>query len=182
MEEFFRKLLFGDGASSFSMRGVLGLVLLAALLVLCTLGDGTGGGVRLSREEERLWDRVRAAQEVLVPEREARGIASPKEVDPWGTGLIGLEWSVVTTTLGDLEAKRTSCDPRWAVRVLRWFKEAGLAQGDRVAILSPPPPFPDFSSPHSPRRRRWAFPCCLRRLWRPPPGERTCRSCFCRTC
>lgn len=136
MEEFFRKLLFGDGASSFSMRGVLGLVLLAALLVLCTLGDGTGGGVRLSREEERLWDRVRAAQEVLVTEREARGIASPKEVDPWGTGLIGLEWSVVTTTLGDLEAKRTSCDPRWAVRVLRWFKEAGLAQGDRVAILS----------------------------------------------
>jgi poly-gamma-glutamate system protein len=50
--------------------------------------------------------------------------------------LIGLEWSVVTTTLGDLEAKRTSCDPRWAVRVLRWFKEAGLVRGDRVAILS----------------------------------------------
>lgn len=136
MKEFFRKLLFGDGASSFSRRGVLGLVLLAALLVLCTLGDGTGGGFRLSREEERLWDRVRAAQAVLVAERDSRGIVSPKEVDPWGTGLIGLEWSAVTTTLGDLEAKRTSCDPRWAVRVLRWLKEAGLAQGDRVAILS----------------------------------------------
>lgn len=134
MRAFIRKLFFGDDASSFSVRGISGLLLLAFFLVLCTFGGG--GAFRLSREEGLLWDKVRASQAFLVAERMERGLASPEDIDPWRTGLIGVEWSAVTTTLGDLEAKRASCDPRWAVQLYRWFHEAGLEPGDRVAILS----------------------------------------------
>ncbi len=109
------------------------LVILAlGLLALWLFRPGNG----LDPEERRVWDRVRAAQDYLAagksPGREEPG----ETVDPWKTGLIGLEWSPTTTTLGSLRAKRTACDPLWAVRFRRWFTESGLREGDRVAILA----------------------------------------------
>jgi poly-gamma-glutamate system protein len=89
-----------------------------------------------SREEQALWEQVRAAQLHLSSWRENRGIAASRDDDPFGCGLIGREWSVLTTTLGSLEAKRTACDPAWAVRFTRWYREAGLQAGDTVAIYS----------------------------------------------
>lgn len=50
-----------------------------------------------------------------------------------GTGLIGLSWSEITTSGGNLEAKRTASDPLWAAAAVRWFSEAGLSAGDVVA-------------------------------------------------
>lgn len=50
-----------------------------------------------------------------------------------GTGLIGLSWSEITTSGGNLEAKRTATDPLWAAVVVNWFSEAGLSEGDLVA-------------------------------------------------
>jgi poly-gamma-glutamate system protein len=50
--------------------------------------------------------------------------------------MIGVEWSELTTTLGSLEAKRSACDPAWALQFLRWYRAAGLAPGDAVAIYS----------------------------------------------
>jgi poly-gamma-glutamate system protein len=35
-----------------------------------------------------------------------------------------------------LNAKRTSCNPLWAVQYLRWFDELGLKKGDRIALYS----------------------------------------------
>lgn len=50
-----------------------------------------------------------------------------------GTGLIGLSWSEITTSGGNLEAKRTATDPLWGAVVVKWFSEAGLTEGDVVA-------------------------------------------------
>ncbi|MCW8927051.1 MAG: poly-gamma-glutamate system protein, partial [Xanthomonadales bacterium] len=47
-----------------------------------------------------------------------------------------LEWSSITTTLGDLEAKRTACNPAWAIQFQRWFQALGLEAGDPVVIYS----------------------------------------------
>lgn len=55
-------------------------------------------------------------------------------LDPNKTGLVGLENSPLTTTTGDLIAKRTSLNPDFAALVVRQFHELGIAKGDRVAI------------------------------------------------
>jgi len=87
-------------------------------------------------EERLLWERVRAAQQHLSQWREHDSAAESLESDPWNCGLIGLEWSGITTTLGDLSSKRTACNPAWAIQFSRWFREQGLKPGDHIAIYS----------------------------------------------
>jgi poly-gamma-glutamate system protein len=93
-------------------------------------------GNALGPEEKLLWSRIRSAQDHLAEWRFPGGEGPAENIDPWKTGLVGLEWSSTTTTLGDLGSKRTACDPLWAVRFRRWFAESGLKEGDRVAILA----------------------------------------------
>ncbi len=90
----------------------------------------------LSSEEQLLWDRVRAAQLHMTHWRESKDSATPLEYDPWQCGLIGVEWSMTTTTLGDLAAKRTACNPVWAIQFYRWFSDLQLKPGDNIAIFS----------------------------------------------
>ncbi|MDI9370904.1 MAG: poly-gamma-glutamate system protein [Synergistaceae bacterium] len=110
-------------------------VILAALW--CLSPDSS-----LSEEEHELWRKVRAGQEMLARRRDdvrtgdAYAGNDLETADPHGTGMIGVEWSPVTTTLGSLEAKRTAADPLWSVWALRLFRRLGLEEGDRVALLS----------------------------------------------
>lgn len=62
------------------------------------------------------------------------GIPIDPELDPNGTGLIGDEFTDITTSVGNLEAKRTATNPAFAALVVRYFKEAGLGPGDVVAV------------------------------------------------
>jgi poly-gamma-glutamate system protein len=50
------------------------------------------------------------------------------------TGLIGLEYSSITTSLGNLEAKRTTTNPNFASLLVFLLKEAGVQKGDTIAI------------------------------------------------
>ena len=50
------------------------------------------------------------------------------------TGLIGPEWTELTSTLGMLEAKRTSLNPNFSALIVKYYKTAGLKEGDKVAI------------------------------------------------
>ena len=52
------------------------------------------------------------------------------------TGLIGPEWSEITTTLGDPEAKRTTINPNFAALIAHLLQEAGVKKGDTIAIGS----------------------------------------------
>lgn len=66
----------------------------------------------------------------------ARAAALPVErfeYDINGTGLIGLSWSEITTSGGNLEAKRTATDPLWAGVLVRWLTDAGIGEGDLIA-------------------------------------------------
>lgn len=63
-----------------------------------------------------------------------RGLETDTTADINDTGLIGLEYSFITTTIGNLEAKRTSTNPNMAAVVVDMFSELGLQPGDRVAI------------------------------------------------
>jgi len=88
-----------------------------------------------SREEmaeaSRLMFRATAA---IRDCRAAGGILLDPVVDPNGTGLIGLERSMITTSLGSLEAKRTSTNPNFAGLVVSLLHDAGARRGDAVAI------------------------------------------------
>ncbi len=54
--------------------------------------------------------------------------------DPNRTGVIGVEYSPITTTLGNLVAKRTSTNPDFAALLVRWFHQLGVHEGDIVAV------------------------------------------------
>ncbi|MCJ7579695.1 MAG: poly-gamma-glutamate system protein, partial [Candidatus Aminicenantes bacterium] len=57
-----------------------------------------------------------------------------KEFDINGTGLIGLENSPITTTLGSLEAKRTTTNPNMGALIVDLLYKAGVREGDAVAV------------------------------------------------
>lgn len=57
-----------------------------------------------------------------------------EDIDLNETGLIGPEWTPLTTTPGLEDAKRTALDPNFAALLTRYFKEAGLETGDKLAV------------------------------------------------
>ena len=54
--------------------------------------------------------------------------------DPAETGIIGLPMSPVTSVLGHLSSKQTSTNPNFAAVLIEMLKEAGVEQGDVVAV------------------------------------------------
>ena len=82
-------------------------------------------------EASRLMARATAAARDC---RAARGIPLDPVADPNGTGLIGLERSAITTSLGSLEAKRTTTNPNFAALIVSLLHEAGVRRGDAVAV------------------------------------------------
>ena len=75
-----------------------------------------------------------AAQAALRADKATRGIAIDRSTDPNATGLIGLRWSGMSTTLGALEAKRTSTNPNFAALAVALLKACGAQSGDRIAV------------------------------------------------
>ncbi len=62
------------------------------------------------------------------------GIPIDETIDPNHTGLIGPGHSELSTTLGHLEAKRTTTNPNMAGLVVHLLHQAGVRAGDSVAI------------------------------------------------
>lgn len=76
---------------------------------------------------QRCMDRLASAIEIDLPE-------SGTINDPNRTGLIGIEYSPMTTTLGDLSAKRSATNPDFAALLVRWFHKMKLIPGDVIAV------------------------------------------------
>lgn len=74
------------------------------------------------------------AMDHLYQARIKKGLPYEEELDPNRTGLIGLEYTALTTTYGSLEAKRTATNPLMAALMVEYFVKAGLREGDVVAI------------------------------------------------
>ena len=62
------------------------------------------------------------------------GLKIDEITDPNHTGLIGTEFSDITTTLGHLQAKRTTTSLNFAALIVHLLDEAGVSTGDTVAI------------------------------------------------
>lgn len=71
---------------------------------------------------------------VIKESRLIKGLPIDYALDPNGTGIIGEEFTELTTTLGKVEDKRSSANPDFAAMMVAYFNQAGLKQGDTVCI------------------------------------------------
>lgn len=74
------------------------------------------------------------AMDVLLAERTRRKIPIDPIADPAGSGLIGVAMSEVTSNTGNLLAKQTTINPNWAAVAVQLLREAGVQEGDAVAV------------------------------------------------
>ncbi len=75
-----------------------------------------------------------AAMTELKSQRMEAGVFMDLENDPNETGLVGTQFSLITTDEGDLDAKLTTLDPNFAAAIVELFSRAGLQAGDTVAV------------------------------------------------
>jgi poly-gamma-glutamate system protein len=113
--------------------------------VLCALGLSSllflAGALALTQRPLGIKDKMLAASRGMEKAvkavrdcRERRDIGLEAAADINLTGLIGLETSVITTSLGNLEAKRTTANPNFAGLITLLLHQAGVRRGDTVAI------------------------------------------------
>lgn len=91
----------------------------------------------MERLRTQMFDASRIMVEAMDSLRECQneqGILVDKESDPNRTGLIGIRSSPLTTSLGHLEAKRTTTNPEFAALVVYLLEEAGVRTGETVAV------------------------------------------------
>jgi len=78
---------------------------------------------------------MQAASRVLWMEKETRGLITSAQTDPNRTGMIGQEYTPITTTIGELPAKRTATNPDFAAALVRQIASLQLARGAPVVIV-----------------------------------------------
>jgi poly-gamma-glutamate system protein len=118
----------GTSRERLYLLGALG-ILFFALFKLVPPGSPPDKGAMMRASE------IMASAEKAVREcREARGVAPDPASDINLTGLVGIETSPVTTTLGNLEAKRTTTNPNFAGLLVRLLVDAGVRKSDVVAV------------------------------------------------
>ena len=64
----------------------------------------------------------------------SRGFQFDEVLDPNHTGLIGPEVTDMVTTLGSIEAKRSTTNPNIAGLIVGMLKESGVIRGDTIAV------------------------------------------------
>lgn len=77
---------------------------------------------------------MEACMERIRRRKAELGIEINTENDRNQTGMIGPDYSEITTTLGNIEAKRTSTNPNMAAVIVDMLNELGLKPGDKIAI------------------------------------------------
>lgn len=116
-------------------RKLLALLLACALLAWGTAALAAGQG----RRTETGYAAVQLAAADLLEDcfrqvrtyKEELGIPL-SELDYHQTGMIGESYTGITTTLGAIEAKRTTAWPEMGALCVRLLHEAGVRSGDTV--------------------------------------------------
>ncbi len=129
-----------------------GLTLVAGVALAVALGVSASRPSPVARVPREIADRARGAEmamkraaQVIGQAREAEAVASEAPGGGAMSSLVGAELTPITSTFGNLEAKRVATNPAWAsVLVLRLY-EAGLRRGD-VAVAGLSGSFPGLNA------------------------------------
>jgi len=122
------------------IKGKLSLIYLFWALIILLVGllliEQTKFTAKISYYDEQIQaaQLMKSSLGAIKEERLKRAIPLDVGLDPNQTGIIGKEYTQLTTTLGNLEAKRTSTNPAFAALLVKYFKEANLKKGDVIAI------------------------------------------------
>jgi poly-gamma-glutamate system protein len=106
----------------------------AGLLLILALNFFSGGASSLRREMTAASRLMARAEDAVRGCRAMKGVPVDEAADPNRTGLIGLETSAITTSLGNQAAKRTTTNPDFAALIVSLLDEAGVRRGDAVAV------------------------------------------------
>lgn len=94
-----------------------------------------------SREAKAIKEEMKEASSIMSEAtsllkacREDRSIPIDSSSDINRTGLVGTRLSPITTSLGNLEAKRTTTNPNFAGLIVYLLKKAGVKPGDTIAV------------------------------------------------
>ncbi len=124
-----------EGAGNLRRRVVVsGIASLSLLLALRLFDFRTGVALRDSEAVVRAGSLMEDA--VAAIRQHCPDASIDPAVDLNKTGLIGPEYSPLLTSLGQLEAKRSSINPNVAGLIVHLLDEAGVTAGDTVAIGS----------------------------------------------
>jgi poly-gamma-glutamate system protein len=111
------------------------------IVTLCAMALISGVESFKTIQKDPLFDsKVAAARlmgkaiEGIKKERTRMGIEMDPKSDPNATGIIGMEYTDLTTTLGSLSSKRTSSNPNVAGMIVEMLSLAGVKPGDGVAL------------------------------------------------
>lgn len=80
-------------------------------------------------------ERMEDAHRVLWSTKAERNLLPPEGADPNRTGMIGPEFTVLTTSLGSLPAKRTTTVPDFAAALALQIRKLGLDPGTPVVVV-----------------------------------------------
>lgn len=89
---------------------------------------------RIKREMTQAARIMLEASEAIKECQSDKGLTFDRISDVNLTGLIGLEFSPLTTSLGSLEAKRTTTNPNLAGLIVFLLEESGVRRGDTIAV------------------------------------------------
>src|SRR5204863_7757573 len=128
-----RRLFFHHQRGYRSLAFVLaGLISIATYAFAVHIPDGSIPGWVLDARRSAVQTAIEG-QRALAAARQARGLPL-NPGDTFGTGMIGVASSPITTDLGTLTSARTSTDPVFAASVVQMLYEAGVRPGDDVAV------------------------------------------------
>jgi poly-gamma-glutamate system protein len=116
-------------------RTALVLIAIIALAGLLIVEQSKGPQNRPYYEEKNAAaNKAQQALEVIKTARQTIGPPIEHAYDPAESGIIGLPMSPVTSVSGDITAKQTSANPNFAAVLVDMLKEAGVREGDVVAV------------------------------------------------
>ncbi|MEX2168788.1 MAG: poly-gamma-glutamate system protein [Pirellulales bacterium] len=116
-------------------RTALVLIAIIALAGLLIVEQSKGPQERpYFLEKVTAADKAQEAMEVIKEARVEIGPPIEDAYDPAESGIIGLPMSPVTSVSGDITAKQTSANPNFAAVLVDMLKEAGVNEGDVVAV------------------------------------------------
>jgi len=109
-----------------------GIVSLIAWILLQAISPRTS--IPWSEEMREAALRMERAVNAVARYTENAGISIDESLDLNRTGLIGPEYSPLFTTLGQLEAKRTTANPDIAGLMVHLLRRVGVSAGDTIAV------------------------------------------------
>ncbi len=109
-----------------------------ALVVSALLANGVGDAAAGSATRAQMLaaaKTVQAASAVLIAKKRELGIWPGPDIDPNETGMVGQEYTPMTTTAATLADKRTATNFDFAAALVRYMAGVGVGSGSKVLLI-----------------------------------------------